>query len=130
MLEVVKIAHISKEDLEYLKKEFSKMTKPIKLVFFKRQFECQYCQLTHELLDELSEISDKIKVEMHDFVKDEAQVKKYDIKRIPAIVVEGEKDYGIRFYGMPAGYEFSTLIEDIIDVSNGTTSLSKEVKKS
>jgi len=123
------MAHISKEDQEYLKKEFSKMTKPVKLVFFTQQFECQYCQLTHELLDELSGISDKIKVEIYDFVKDEAQVKKYDIKRIPAIVVEGEKDYGIRFYGVPAGYEFSTLIEDIIDVSNGTTSLSSEVKE-
>lgn len=123
------MAHISKEDQEYLKKEFSKMTKPVKLVFFTQQFECQYCQLTHELLDELSKLSDKINVEIYDFVKDEAQVKKYDIKRIPAIVVKGEKDYGIRFYGVTAGYEFSTLIEDIIDVSNGTTSLSKETKE-
>ena len=25
----------------------------------------------------------------------------------------GEKDYGIRFFGIPSGYEFSTLIEAI-----------------
>ncbi len=123
------MAHISKEDQEYLKKEFSKLTKPVKLVFFTQQFECQYCQLTRELLNELSPLSDKIKVEIYDFVKDEAKVKQYDIKRIPSIIIEGEKDYGIRFYGVPAGYEFSTLIEDIIDVSNGTTSLSKETKE-
>lgn len=123
------MAHISKEDQDYLKKEFSKMKKPVKLVYFTQQFECQYCQLTRELLTELSALSDKIKVDIYDFVKDEAQVKKYDIKRIPAIVVEGEKDYGIRFYGVPAGYEFSTLIEDIIDVSTGTTSLTKETKE-
>jgi len=122
------MAHISKEDQDYLRKEFGKMTKPVKLVFFTQQFECQYCQLTHELLTELSELSDKISVEIYDFVKDEAPVKKYNVKRIPAIVVEGEKDYGIRFYGVPAGYEFSTLIEDIIDVSNETTSLSDETK--
>lgn len=122
------MAHISKEDQDYLKKEFSKMTKPVKLVFFTQQFECQHCQLTHELLNELSALSDKIRVEIFDFVKDDAKVKQYDIKRIPAIVVEGAKDYGIRFYGIPAGYEFSTLIEDIIDVSNGTTSLSQETK--
>lgn len=123
------MANISKDDQEYLKKEFSKMHKSVKLVFFTQQFECQYCQLTRELLNELSVLSDKIHVEVYDFVKDEAQVKKYDIKRIPAIVIEGEKDYGIRFYGVPAGYEFSTLIEDIIDVANGTTSLSKETKE-
>ncbi len=123
------MAHISKEDRDYLKKEFSKMTRPVKLIFFTQQFECQYCQLTRELVTELSELSDKIQVEIYDFVKDEAKVKQYDIKRIPAIVVEGEKDYGIRFYGVPAGYEFSTLIEDIIDVSVGTNFLSKETKE-
>jgi len=123
------MAHISKEDQDYLQKEFSKMAKPVKLIFFTQQFECQYCQLTRELLTELSALSDKLKVEIYDFVKDEAQVKQYDIKRIPAIVVEGVKDYGIRFYGVPAGYEFSTLIEDIIDVSNGTTGLSRETKE-
>jgi len=123
------MAHISKEDRDYLKKEFSKMTRPVKLIFFTQQFECQYCQLTRELVTELSELSDKIQVEIYDFVKDEAKVKQYDIKRIPAIVVEGEKDYGIRFYGVPAGYEFSTLIEDIIDVSAGTNVLSKETKE-
>ena len=123
------MAHISKEDQEYLKKEFSKMTNPVKLVFFTQQFECEYCELTHELLNELSGISDKIKVEIYEFVKDQEKVKQYDIKRIPAIVVEGSKDYGIRFYGVPAGYEFSTLVEDIIDVSNGTTNLSQETKE-
>ena len=123
------MAHISKEDQEYLKKEFSKMTNPVKLVFFTQQFECEYCELTHELLNELSGNSDKIKVEIYEFVKDQEKVKQYDIKRIPAIVVEGAKDYGIRFYGVPAGYEFSTLVEDIIDVSNGTTNLSQETKE-
>ena len=123
------MAHISKEDQEYLKKEFSKMTNPVKLVFFTQQFECKYCELTHDLLNELSGISDKIKVEIYEFVKDQRKVKQYDIKRIPAIVVEGAKDYGIRFYGIPAGYEFSTLVEDIIDVSNGTTNLSQETKE-
>jgi glutaredoxin-like protein len=123
------MAHISKEDQEYLKKEFSKMTNPVKLVFFTQQFECEYCELTHELLNELSGNSDKIKVEIYEFVKDQEKVKQYDIKRIPAIVVEGSKDYGIRFYGVPAGYEFSTLVEDIIDVSNGTTNLSQETKE-
>ena len=121
--------HIEEDDRNYLKKEFQKMVNPVTLIFFTQQFECQHCQLTHELLNELSELSDKISVEIYDFVKDIEKVEHYGINKIPAIVVEGERDYGIRFYGVPAGYEFSTLIEDIIDVSRGTTSLSDETKE-
>ncbi|NOZ63330.1 MAG: glutaredoxin [Calditrichaeota bacterium] len=123
------MAHIQEEDRNYLKKEFEKMVNPVKLVFFTQKFECQYCELTHELLGELSELSDKINVEIYDFVKDKEKAEQYNITRIPAIVIEGEKDYGIRFYGVPAGYEFSTLVEDIIDVSKGTTTLTEETKE-
>ena len=31
----------------------------------------------------------------------------------------------IRFLGLPAGYEFSTLVADIVDVSTGTVGLSE-----
>ena len=31
---------------------------------------------------------------------------------------------GVRFIGLPGGYEFSTLLADIIDVSKGRTDLS------
>ncbi len=123
------MAHINEKDREHLKKEFDNLVNPVKLIMFTQEFECQYCQLTHELLTELSELSDKINIEIYDFVKDKEKVKAYNIDKIPAIVVEGEKDYGIRFFGVPAGYEFSTLIEDIIDVSKGTTSLSDETKQ-
>ena len=43
-----------------------------------------------------------------------------------AIVVRGAKDYGIRFYGIPSGYEFNTLIEDIVAVSNHEHGLSDD----
>jgi len=121
--------HISKEDQEYLRNEFSKMEKPVKLIYFTQKFECQYCEITHEILNELQELSDKISLEVYNFVEDKEKAEQYNIDKIPAIVVEGERDYGIRYFGIPAGYEFSSLIEDIIDVSKGTTSLSEETKK-
>ncbi|MFZ5518209.1 MAG: protein disulfide oxidoreductase [Candidatus Zhuqueibacterota bacterium] len=122
------MAHLKKQDVEYLKKQFEQLTQPVTLVFFTQKFECQYCQITREIITELAETSDKIHVETYDFVEDAEQVKKYDIKRIPAIALVGKKDYGVRFYGIPAGYEFSTLVEDIIDVSAGATSLSDGIK--
>jgi alkyl hydroperoxide reductase subunit AhpF len=44
----------------------------------------------------------------------------------PAVVVEGAQDYGIRFLGIPAGYEFSNLIDSIVAVSTGRPGLSEE----
>jgi len=123
------MAHISKEDQEYLRKEFEQLEKPVKLIYFTQKFECQYCEITREILQELEGLSDKLSLEIYDFVEDKEKVEQYNIDKIPAVVVEGERDYGIRYYGIPAGYEFSSLIEDILDVSRGTTSLSEETKK-
>jgi hypothetical protein len=47
---------------------------------------------------------------------------------VPAIAVIGAKDYGIRIYGIPSGYEFGTLIEDIRLVSEGDSGLSPETR--
>jgi len=123
------MAHISDKDKDYLRKEFGKMKDNVKLVYFTQKFECQYCEMTHEILGELAELSDRISLEVYDLVNDKEITEKYNIDKIPAVVVEGEKDYGIRYFGIPAGYEFSSLIEDIMDVSNKSTSLSAETKK-
>ena len=39
------------------------------------------------------------------------------IDRVPATAVIGAEDYGVRYYGMPGGYEFVTLLELVLDVS-------------
>src|SRR5690606_5802793 len=90
------------------------------------QEDCLYCEQTVALAQELAELSDKITVEVVNFHSDKARVEEYGIARIPAIAVIGAKDYGVRFYGIPAGYEFGTLLEDIMDVSRGRTDLSEK----
>jgi glutaredoxin-like protein len=72
--------------------------------------------MTRELVEELAALSEMVDLEIYDFVKDEDKVKTYAIDKIPATIVLGDKDYGIRFYGVPAGYEFMSLIEGIVDV--------------
>jgi glutaredoxin-like protein len=68
-------------------------------------------------------------METYDFVEDKPMVEKYNIDKIPAVAILGEGgiDYGIRFYGIPAGYEFTSLVEDIVDVSRGTANLPQAV---
>lgn len=108
----------------------SKLKHEVNVLVFTQNFECSYCKENRELIDELASLSDgKIKVEVYDFVEDEAKAKEYAIDKIPAIALIGEKDYGIRFFGIPTGYEFGALLDDIIDVSNRKTRLANTTKE-
>ena len=112
-----------------LKKIFSELVKPVILKVFTQSFECHTCEDNRSLAEEIASVSDKISVEVHNFETDKTVAEQYNIDKIPAIAVVGEKDYGIRFYGVPAGYEFTSIIEAIKLVSTGKVSLSDAVKK-
>ena len=90
---------------------------------------CEYCEETEQLLRELSELSDKLKLEVYDFVKDKEQVERYEVNEVPVLALIGDKDYGIRYYGIPSGYEFSTLLDAIINVSKRHTKLSDSTRE-
>jgi glutaredoxin-like protein len=117
---------------QQVRDEFANLTEPVKLVMFTQQMECQYCSETRELVEEVGALSDKISVEIYDFVGDKELAEQYNIDKIPAvaIVADGDdaKDYGIRLYGIPSGYEFSTLIADVVMVSNRDSGLDDATK--
>jgi glutaredoxin-like protein len=115
------------KDKKELSKLFGELSGQVKLVMFTQEMECEYCQLTREMVEEIAALSDKISAEVCDFVEDASRAKEFGVDKIPAIVVMGDKDYGIRFYGIPAGYEFSTFIETILDVSRGEPGLPQNV---
>lgn len=119
---------IKEEQKEQLREKFKELDGDVKLIVFTQEMECQYCEQTRELAEDIAALSKKITVETYDFVADKEEVEKYKIDKIPATVVEGEKDYGIRFYGIPAGYEFVSLVDAITTVSTGETGLSDETK--
>ncbi|MEM2339636.1 MAG: thioredoxin family protein, partial [Nitrososphaerales archaeon] len=120
---------ISDKDLAYIKQLLDREIKyDVRLINFTQEFECLYCRETRELVEELGKVSNKIKVEVYDFVKDANKAKEYGIDKIPATIIMGDKDYGIRYYGIPAGYELISFLEDIIDVSRRETRLSKTSK--
>ena len=107
----------------------AEMKDEVHLIVFTQENECQFCKQTRELVQEVASLSDKIKVEVCDFVKDAEKAKEYRIDKVPAIAIVGKKDYGIRYYGIPYGYEFSPFVDNIVNVSKGTTNLLEETKK-
>ena len=90
--------------------------------------ECLFCKETRELVTEVSSLSDKIEMVVYDFTADKERADEYQVDKIPAIIPLGKEDYGIRFFGIPSGYEYGSLIEAILDVSKGQTSLSQTTK--
>lgn len=100
----------------------------VKLVLFTQELECQFCRETRQLMEELTEVSDKLSLEIKNLVIDKDDAEKYSVDKIPAVVLldENGKDFGIRFYGIPSGYEFSSLLESILLIGTGEHGFSPE----
>ena len=118
---------IDDETKEKLRTILSQLKGEVKLRFFKPKGECRFCDDTEYILDIISSLTDKVRVEVGWEGSPEAE--KYKLPMYPALLVHGERDYNIRFFGIPAGYEFGALIEDIVDVSRGRTSVNLVVEK-
>jgi len=135
------MAFIPDEDRDYLTKHFQQeMRDPVKLVFFTQREsplmiagshaqECAYCKETRQLLEELTELSIKLQLETHDFVAERGLADSYGVDKIPATVITDGDRKNIKFFGIPTGYEFVTLIEGIIDVSRGSADLSPQARE-
>lgn len=123
------MAFLTEKDQQFVRNLFENMKDKVKLIMFTQELECQYCRETRQILEEVAELSDKISLTIYDFQKDKEIAEKYNIDKIPATVIEGKKDYGIRYFGIPSGYEFSSLLEDIVDVSRDESGFSPEAKE-
>jgi len=87
---------------------------------------CPSCKDTADLLDELAATSDRISLEVHDFAAETAAASEHGVEKIPATIVNGAGASGhVRLFGLPSGYEFGTLVEDIIDVGSARHDLSE-----
>ena len=92
------------------------------------QEDCAYCEDTRELLEEVTGLSEKLHLDVKEFARDEQEAQDLGITRVPAFILSGQAKGKVRYFGIPAGYEFSTLIESLVDVSRGTTGLSEKTR--
>jgi len=68
---------------------------------------------------------------VYDFKKDKDLAKKYGVDKIPAMVIltADGKDNGIRFFGLPGGYEINSFISSLLEVSGQQHELNDELMK-
>lgn len=114
---------IPEKDRRPIAERLKTLERPVTLINFTQELECEFCRETRQLIEEVAGLSDKLTAEVYNFITDRPKAEEFNIDKIPATVIMGERDHGIRFYGIPSGYEFSTLLEDIISVSKGDSRL-------
>src|SRR5262249_7859296 len=121
---------INDEVAAQLKQEFTKLVNPVRLAVFFQALADPESEQVKRLLEEVAALDSRLSAEAYNFVLDKEKVEAPKIARIPAIAVLGQdRDYGIRLYGLPSGYEFGTLIDAILDVSSGDSGLATETRE-
>ena len=133
---------ISAKDQQFLRDKFdTELTNDVKISLFTQRETrimlpgvdpqlSEYCAHANQLMNEVASLSDKIDLNIYYFITDTSKAQEYKIDKVPAIVLESEGNSGApRFFGLPAGYEFSTFLQDILDVSNGNIDLSEEAQQ-
>jgi glutaredoxin-like protein len=124
---------LSEKDRQHLQNEFADLQHPVHLVVFSQDMECQFCRETRQIAEEVAALSDLISLKMYDLVRDAEIAQEYGINKIPAVLLmqggEIPKDYGIRYFGAPSGYEFTSLVHDILMVGRGDSGLAESTRQ-
>jgi glutaredoxin-like protein len=112
-----------------LKEILKNMKDNVKILNFTQAIECPMCKETRAFAEEIATLSDKLSVIVYDQIADKDMVQKYGVERIPAIVLldsEG-KDRGVKFYGLPGGYEINSFLGSIIELSGRREELPADI---
>ena len=131
---------IQDEQKKEIQEILAQMEAPVKLVHFTQESNVEFSREGRKLLEELSEISDKLSLEVYNLQIDREKAAEWGIDKVPATAIVGgggvgdgagnnEQDYGIRFYGAPMGYEFSSLLDAIVSVSKADSGLASETRE-
>jgi glutaredoxin-like protein len=113
---------------------FDQIQEPVQVLFFGKKEDCEYCESTLQLIQEVTELSDRIHLSIHDIDDDQGIAQQYKVDKTPGLVIAGKDgeqilDYGVRFAGIPSGHEFGSLIHDIILVSGRDSALNPQTRE-
>lgn len=109
-----------------LQRRLAALSSPVRLVFFTQTFGCDTCLPARQAADRIAALSERVTVEEHNLVLDREQVAEYGVEWAPALAIAGTQDVGIRYYGVPDGYEIESLVDAIEIAGGGGPALSDE----
>ncbi len=125
---------LNEEISQQVREVFADLKQPVHVMFFGSQDNCAYCDDTRQLAQEVTALNDLLSLDVYDVDADADLARKYNVDRAPALVItarDGDQvtDFGIRLTGIPAGHEFSSLIQDILLVSARDSGLSAATRQ-
>jgi glutaredoxin-like protein len=116
------MAFLKEREREALRTLCAGLDAPVRLLVFVEANGCRYCKETRQLVEEVAALSDKIALETIDRVAEPDKAARYGVDKTPAIALltggAEPEDTGVRFFGIPAGYEFATLVDDVVAISH------------
>lgn len=123
-------ALLNEEIKQQVSEVFAQLKEPVQILFFGSRQNCDYCPETRQLAEEVAALSDKISLGIYDLQEDAEIARQYQVDKAPALVLaarDGETvtDMGVSFSGIPAGHEFTSLIQSLLLVSQRDSGLSE-----
>ncbi|MBN2387289.1 MAG: hypothetical protein JXB85_09730 [Anaerolineales bacterium] len=113
---------------------FAELKDPVEIIFFGSEEKCTYCADTRHLAEELASLSEKLNLTVYDLQADAESASRFKVDKVPTLILaarDGEvtTDLGVHFAGIPAGHEFSSLIQSLVLVSNRDSGLSPQTRE-
>jgi glutaredoxin-like protein len=122
---------LNEDIITQVEEAFGNLNQPVQILFFGSEENCQFCDDTRKLAEEVVILSDKLSLDVYDLEEHQDLAEQFNVDKAPTLVIAGKNgveptDYGIRFAGIPSGHEFSSLIQDLLTVSAQDPALSEE----
>ena len=120
--------------VKQIQEAFAEVKEPVQVLLFGSKDNCDYCNETKQLLEEVTALHDKLALSVYDIQEHADVASKFNVTNAPGIVIAAKdnaevKNLGIQFSGIPSGHEFSTLINDIIIVSRRESGLDAKTRE-
>ena len=120
--------------VKQIEEAFTDMQEPVQVLFFGSKDNCDYCNESKQLLEEVTAINDKVGLSVYDMQENADVAEQYNVTNAPGIVIAAKDNaevtnLGIQFSGIPSGHEFSTLISDILIVSKRESGLDEKTRE-
>ncbi|MHA1551341.1 MAG: protein disulfide oxidoreductase [Candidatus Heimdallarchaeaceae archaeon] len=111
-----------------VKEIFQHMENKVIAKLFVDKDRCLTCAQTKEILELLAELAPENMIVIEEYIREDnpPEAEKYNIERYPTIILHGDKEHKVIFSGIPSGYEFGTIVEDILDISARKVTLKQE----
>lgn len=103
----------------------------VNVAFFGSENGCRSCKDTLQFMTEFSELHENMKLEVFDVEKDKEYAEQLGVDKVPSMVIldEEKNDFGMRFFGIPAGYEVHSLISAIKEMGGIPADLPVEIEE-